>query len=126
MTETTELESPAYLRMQELITELLKSERTALTARQIRSILGTDDFLGDALEILTFIGLIKVEGSVLLPKYKYNHLDELQVNMKTCDKCGDEKPLLDFYQEWSGRPSAACKTCKIAAQKKRGRRTAKP
>lgn len=37
--------------------------------------------------------------------------------MKTCSKCGEEKPLLDFYIR-RGKPRAACKVCTLASNKK--------
>lgn len=121
---TTENESPLYREMQERILELLKKHREALTVRQIRTMLCCDDFLGDALEILQFIGAISAEGSVLRPKYRYISEPSAEAKKKVCGNCLIEKPLLDFYQEWSGAPARQCKDCRINAQKKRGRRRA--
>lgn len=113
-------DSPQYIKMQEDIITLLKRRKKALTLTQIKKALGTDKFLGDALQILTFAGAVAINGSVLLPKYRFATVKDNRPTRKICANCQTEQPIKEFYQEWSGRPSARCKRCKIFNAKKRG------
>ena len=115
-------DSPLYLKTQENILDLLKGKRKPLTIGAIKRELGTDKFLADALEILVFTGVVAEEGSILLPTYKYIGIKKVGLETKVCGKCLQEKPLIEFYQEWAGSPSRMCKLCKIEAQKRRGRK----
>lgn len=115
----SEYESPEYRETKEAIVSLLMKRKKPLTLRQIRSILGTDSFLGDALEVLTSSGVVEMGGGILRPTYRYVGVNPNTIKTKGCAECGVDKPLIDFYQEWSGAPSAKCKACKSAAQRRR-------
>lgn len=109
--------SPKYVAIQGQIVDILKSTSQAMTMRQLKAELGTDEFLGDALEILIFAGIVAVEGSILVPRYRYLGEKKVATETKTCPTCQQTKPLIEFYQEWAGAPSKLCKSCKVNRQK---------
>lgn len=113
-------DAPGYGETRVQILAILKKAKKPMSMRELKKKLGTDEFLWDALEALKFSGLIEDVGGVLISRFKYV-AEEKQEAEKTavCSTCRKTKPLIDFYQEWSGAPSKKCKTCKSAAVRKR-------
>lgn len=116
---TEDYESPQYVAVKQSIVDALKGTKKALSCREIKTRIGTDEFVGDALEYLCFIGLIEDVGSLLIAKYKYRGTPKVTSATKQCPTCKEVKELIDFYLEWSGATSKNCKACKSAAARRR-------
>lgn len=110
--------SPRFYAIKERIVKLLKKADEPMTVRSLVSKLETRDFVWDALEMLQGSGVIKNIGGVMISRWVYVDQGRQRRKMKVCSQCGTKKPLLDFYQEWTGAPSAKCRDCKIQSQKR--------
>ena len=89
-----------------------------MTVRSIVNTLNVRDFVWDALELLESSGVIKNVGGVMISRWIYLKEGRQKTKYKLCSQCEKKKPLIEFYQEWTGAPSARCRECKIARQQR--------
>lgn len=119
-------DSPRYTAMKQAIANFLMKQTEPVTTAEVVRHVGTYDFVWDALEALESSHLITNVGGVQISRWKYKHSKtKIKTNTKHCKACDQEKPLIEFYQEWSGSPSRYCRQCKIEKVTKRGRKSGK-
>lgn len=113
-----------YIKTKNRVWVLISSAEEPLTIRQLKQHFANDAYLWDALEALEVAGWIENVGSLMICKWQCKKQAIEDNKSKVCAGCQQEKPLIEFYQEWSGSPAKKCKQCKIASAKKRGRKKA--
>lgn len=115
-------ESLTFSQTKAAVLELLRSSDQPMSVRDIGNVINDSTYLWDCLLALEATHLIDNVGSLMISKWVAKKVKAPTVNTKACSECARELPLVEFYQEWSGAPSSKCKECKIASQKRRGRR----
>lgn len=114
-------ENPDYVATQKRVLDFIKKSKTPQTYREINVAVGKLDFVWDAIQALLFAGHIEDVGSMMISRFQFKKTKtKPKRESKKCSACKEEKPLIEFYQEWSGSPSKKCKECKIASVQKRG------
>jgi len=105
--------SPRFRATSEEVKKILAKSKTPMTIRQFVEKMPNTDFLWDALESLESAGYIENVGGVLLPKYKLSdNQSRKNIPHKVCVNCRLEKPIGEFYREWSGEPAKKCRHCR--------------
>lgn len=104
------------------VLDTLRDAHEPMTHRALKEAIGHNTYLGDAIDALITANLIEDVGGVMISRFKYIGALAEPPKTKQCKSCKVEKPLMQYYQEWAGKPSANCKDCKIKAQKRRGRK----
>jgi hypothetical protein len=107
--------SEAFLKYKEKLIKVLKQSKgkKGMTLAQIKKLMGSDNFLLDALNLLQSNLEAKNVGSILIERWVYTPLAEDKSDKRRCNSCKKDLPLDKFYREWNGSRTEFCASCRM-------------